>query len=112
MKTYIYQADLLCEGCASEAAAEIHGIETLGNFDGDSDDFPCGPYADGGGESDTPAHCGRCSLFLENRLTLDGIAYVQDALQANDGNAGVLETWHGFYSPIYPLFDSATGTIH
>lgn len=44
----------------------------------DSDDYPKGPYLDGGGESDRPQHCGTCSLFLENPLTLDGYAYIAE----------------------------------
>jgi hypothetical protein len=34
----------------------------------DSDKFPKGPLADGGGESDCPQHCDTCGVFLENPL--------------------------------------------
>ena len=54
----------------------------------DSGEYPCGPYADGGGESDTPSHCGACGEFLENPLTSDGYEYVREAARAE---------WDAFY---------------
>lgn len=54
----------------------------------DSGEYPCGPYGDGGGESDTPAHCGACGEFLENSLTSDGMAYVRDTHR---------DEWDSFY---------------
>ncbi len=54
----------------------------------DSGEYPCGPYADGGGESDTPSHCGGCQEFLENPLTADGYQYVRE----HDNGA-----WDSFY---------------
>jgi hypothetical protein len=44
----------------------------------DSGEYPCGPYSDGGGESDHPTHCGSCQEFLENPLTSDGMVYVRE----------------------------------
>lgn len=38
----------------------------------DSDDYPKGPYTDGGGESDTIQTCDGCHCLLENPLTSDG----------------------------------------
>jgi hypothetical protein len=35
--------------------------------DYDSDDLPKGPYAQGGGEADTPQHCEGCGQFLGTR---------------------------------------------
>ena len=54
----------------------------------DSDEYPCGPYADGGGESDTPSHCGACGEFLENPLTSHGYEYVREVASAE---------WDDFY---------------
>ena len=42
-----------------------------------------GPYADGGGEADTPQHCDGCGHFLENPLAGDGLIYVEDAIRDN-----------------------------
>ncbi len=67
----------------------------------DSDDFPKGPYPDGGGEADTPQHCDGCSTFLHNPLTDDGYAYVADALEQfcddNRGDRELLTEWARFY---------------
>jgi sarcosine oxidase delta subunit len=81
---YIFQADIYCEGCGEEIKKEI---EAAGNAPADaedehtfdSDDYPKGPYPDGGGESDTPQHCGGCRAFLYNPLTQDGYAYLRES---------------------------------
>ena len=70
MEAYVYQAAMLCADCA-------HAIQDrLGSSDAheslDSGDYPQGPYGDGGGESDTPQHCEKCHVFLENPLTPEG----------------------------------------
>ena len=89
---YVYDADLICEDCglATIARLEKQGIEDSG----DSNDFPQ-PHSDGGGESDSPQHCGRGSNCvhkihvpggvsigcpLGNSLTGDGIKYLHDTL--------------------------------
>ncbi len=46
----------------------------------DSDDFPKGPYPDGGGEADGPSYCDDCGKFLENDLTDDGLRSVVEWL--------------------------------
>ena len=67
----------------------------------DSDDYPKGPDGDGGGEADSPQHCGMCGLFLNNPLTDDGREYVIDLLIDhvfdNRGDHAVLETWLDAY---------------
>ena len=52
---YMYNADLICEDCGNKIVEQLEkkGIENTG----DSNDFPQGPYSDGGGESDVPQHC-------------------------------------------------------
>lgn len=67
----------------------------------DTDTFPAGPFADGGGESDSPQHCADCGLFLENDLTEDGLAYVAGTV-GRDLSGGLLssvavQTWGPFY---------------
>lgn len=54
----------------------------------DSGEYPKGPYGDGGGESDSPQHCGACHEFLENSLTSDGAEYVR---------ANQRDEWDSFY---------------
>lgn len=94
MDAYIYQADLLCSACGKLAKVGATRSE-------DSDDYPQGPYSDGGGESDSPAHCSQCQTFLENSLTDEGMEYVREALarfaRGGGGNADVLRTWAEFY---------------
>lgn len=75
MDAYVYQAELYCEGCAAELMERLP--KPTGYPDAfDSNEYPAGPYADGGGEADGPQHCAKCGEFLENPLTDDGIRYV------------------------------------
>ncbi len=80
MEVYIYQADLYCEDCGNKLRAKLNAGIPRTKDTGDSDDFPQGPYPNGGGESDVAQHCGDCGCFLENPLTADGVAYVEDAI--------------------------------
>lgn len=93
MHAYIYNADIYCAKCGREIQ------QTLGTScdTGDSNDFPQGPYADGGGEADCPHHCGGCRLFLENPLTEDGYSYVREAVESATGDSEVLQAWAEFY---------------
>jgi hypothetical protein len=52
---YTYQGALYCDDCAEQIIEELdaQGAED----DGDSEQYPQGPYSDGGGESDIPQHC-------------------------------------------------------
>lgn len=86
MNAYIYCADLLCPDCAIVTMNHLRhegkapeDWKDENSFD--SDDYPKGPYPDGGGESDSPCHCGACGVPLENPLTSDGILYVLSAIQ-------------------------------
>lgn len=75
MKAYLYRAALWCESCAADlehrlpvpAGADLDNESTF-----DSGQYPKGPYANGGGEADSPQHCDGCGTFLENPLTVDG----------------------------------------
>ena len=91
METYIYQAALHCEDCA------VKIMEGLSPSDdsGDSDDYPQGPYSDGGGEGDSPNHCDGCRAFLENPLTCDGYEYVQETVR--NRLTVVSREWAEFY---------------
>lgn len=95
MDAYIYQAALLCEVCADAVKEELDAERD--GFTGIDDEYPDGPYADGGGEADCPQHCDHCSVFLENPLTSYGYEYAREAIQAGTGNADVLAEWASFY---------------
>jgi hypothetical protein len=87
MNTYIFQGDLLCEDCAK---AEMDFLRSLGKEPpaiDDSDEWPVGPFPNGGGEADCPMYCGGCGVFLENPLTTDGERYVLSV--AKEGKAPV-----------------------
>ena len=93
MDVYVFQAALYCAKCGGALIRDLRqrGVEDTG----DSDDFPQGPFPDGGGEADTPQHCDsgaqclgaeviggrRVGAFLENPLTGDGEAYVRQSLE-------------------------------
>jgi hypothetical protein len=82
---YVFRSSLLCEDCARR---EIAFLESKGVLDeGDPDEYPQGPYGDGGGEADSAQFCGQGRLCLSpavvfghkvgcplrNPLTKDGI---------------------------------------
>jgi len=97
VNTYIYQAALWCESCAAQIKNQI-AWQNLPMDTDDSDQYPQGPYGDGGGESDTPQHCDGCEVFLENPLTSDGYDYVVEAI--GDSTVALTDTqrlWSGFY---------------
>ena len=77
MNVYIFQAALYCEGCSQTIQGNMQKPQGEDGQDYDSNDYPVGPYPDGGGESDSPAHCNSCGTFLENPLTQDGQEYVK-----------------------------------
>jgi hypothetical protein len=101
MDVYLHNAALWCGPCIIKAlvaqrkaapgaidmlpAQALEQIVSANGYtsesDYDSDDLPKGPYADGGGEADTPQHCDGCGQFLGNPLTGDGLIYVEDALR-------------------------------
>ena len=106
MDVYMYQAALLCEDCGAAARAELilkdkapDDINDENTWD--SDEYPKGPYADGGGEADCPQHCDHCGIFLENPLTSDGGWYVEDAIrrfeEAGQGDEDVIREWAEYY---------------
>jgi len=117
MQAYIYCADIYCEDCGEKIREDIdrEGLAPADPDDEtsyDSDEYPKGPYPDGGGEADCPQHCGsgencinaielsdghKIGAFLENPLTSDGVKYVQEAIQ-NGGEVAAL--WAEWYRDI------------
>lgn len=95
MTIYVYQADVYCEDCGRDIVAQLdreHKEDT-----GDTDDYPQGPFADGGGEADYPQCCGECHAFLENPITDDGAEYVAERVRdwyvKHEGSAEVIRRW-------------------
>ncbi len=99
MDAYVYQATIFCKSCAEAIA------DKLPTRWSDSDDYPKGPYSNGGGEADRPQHCDACELFLENPLTEDGIDYVRRELSERETIAddSALAQWRDFYKQDLPL---------
>lgn len=75
MDAYIYKAALLCKRCAKIYQSDLEVSE-------DSNTYPQGPHANGGGRADCPMYCDHCGLFLENPLTIDGVATVRAMIRA------------------------------
>lgn len=103
MDAYIYQADIYCEECALRMREGCRLATPGVEESGDSEDYPQGPYYDGGGEADSPQHCGSCRVFLENPLTGDGYDYVKEALQEQFNKfdaikSDVLAEWFNYYN--------------
>ncbi len=99
MDAYIYQADLYCAGCVTEiqeslAPNEIPGDENTYT----SDEYPKGPYPDGGGEADCPNYCLGCGCFLENPLTSDGYEYVKEAVESHILSSECVNEWFDYYN--------------
>lgn len=104
MQVYIYQAELFCRDCGEhlrEAVQVPAGADLADESTFDSNDYPKGPYSDGGGEADSPQHCGDCGVHLENPITPDGVAYVRKALTeyavTGQGRDIILRQWAEFY---------------
>jgi hypothetical protein len=100
MDAFIYCADIYCPACTAKIKAELEGAGTVpSNPDDessyDSDEYPKGPFSDGGGESDSPQHCGECHVALGNDLTTAGVKYVLEALSEypGSGDASVMDGW-------------------
>lgn len=100
MNAYVYQAALYCEPCGVAIRTELNVLWPTPDTpqdEYDSDDYPKGPYADGGGESDSPEHCDSCGAFLRNPLTSDGYAYVRELIAKDTRKPTVLDDWKEFY---------------
>lgn len=102
----MYKAAWLCEGCGEFTRKELteQGKAPVNADDEhtyDSDNFPKGPYDDGGGESDYPEHCDQCGCFLENSLTNDGLEFAKETIlrhkQSERGVSSIIAIWANFY---------------
>lgn len=102
MDAFIYNADIYCPTCAAKIKAQLDGEgKTPANPDDessyDSGQYPKGPTANGGGETDSPQHCADCKVYLGAPLTDDGIKYAVNSLAEyvtdDGGTAEVLDEW-------------------
>jgi hypothetical protein len=117
---YAYNAALICEDCArpilqiGNASGASCGRGGHSGFAIDCDDSDCkpqGPYADGGGESDSPQACDTCLLPLDNSLTPDGVEYVLNACRESEAEPdSALRATHAAYTGTY-WEDSPHGAI-
>lgn len=114
MDVYAYQAALWCAACGEGIRADLTAAGKApanagDEYTYDSDNYPKGPVADGGGEADSPQHCDGCGVFLENALTADGEAYVKEAIEDAHGGAAesiAITVWAPFYGfPTEPAAD-------
>jgi hypothetical protein len=103
MDAYIYQADIYCEECGEGIREELDKAgqaprdpEDESSYD--SDQYPKGPYAEGGGEADTPQHCASCGVFLENPLSSDGEDYIRERIA---GGRVCDPEWEKVYSYLF-----------
>jgi len=79
MEAYIYQADIYCKECGEKLKLALDSPENPDDETTfDSDEYPKGPFCDGGGEADSPQHCADCKVPLENPLTADGEEYAKE----------------------------------
>lgn len=114
MSCYIYAADIYCEACAEriKASLDADGLTPNDLQSYDSNFYPKGPFEEGGGESDSPQHCGshrncleaielenglKIGKFLGNPLTGHGLAYVRELL-ADEPHNEVARMWAEFYN--------------
>ena len=118
MQAYIYCADIYCADCGKTIRKTIRKAGTAppdpaDESSYDSDEYPKGPYADGGGEADSPQHCGnhgdcfnaitldgghKIGAWLENPLTSDGVQYVANEIADATGDTEVLQLWAEWYA--------------
>jgi hypothetical protein len=110
MQAYVFDAALLCEECGTEAIQDLtedRSVPPERPVDKqDSDEWPQGPFGEGGGEADCPQHCASCGVFLENPLTDKGHDYVREQYaRARDetdltscGSIGVTQMWANHYA--------------
>jgi len=116
---YIYCADIWCDDCGQAIRDRLTDkgeapTDPSDEWSYDSDDFP--KCAGNDEESDTPQHCaaGKNCInairriggkvgFLFGELTLDGIVYIEDAIEdANRDSLAwdreIVELWYRHYS--------------
>ena len=103
--TYVYNADLYCEDCGLSIKNDLDnnniGVNKIDPINmEDSNYYPQYVGDSGGGESDSPQHCGNCSMFLENSLTSDGENYLKEMIAEGSTN-GIQDLIHAEWKQYY-----------
>jgi|ETNvirome_2_1000_1030626.scaffolds.fasta_scaffold30192_2 hypothetical protein len=103
--TYAYNADLYCEDCGLSIKNDLDnnniGVNKIDPINmEDSNYYPQYVGDSGGGESDSPQHCGNCSMFLENSLTSDGENYLKEMIAEGSTN-GIQDLIHAEWKQYY-----------
>lgn len=108
---YVFQAALICETCATlykQGTDKPAHVDESDESSYHSDEWPKGPYPDGGGEADSPQHCDHCGVFLDNPLTEHGEAYLEELFDAfverNEGSFDVLRQWRMAYPWVWERY--------
>jgi len=111
MDVYVFQATLLCDTCGTlykQGTDKPAHVDEGDESSYDSDEWPKGPYSDGGGEADCPRHCDHCEEFLDNPLTPDGESYVEEKfdnfVERDEGRLEVLREWRMVYPWIWERY--------
>lgn len=117
---YVYQAAVFCDACGEKIKKDLNREAWEGKIPEaeipadptddrsyDSDDYPKGPFDVGDEESDSPQHCDKCGVFLENQLTREGQEYVIEAVRKNreakkkgKKTNPAVDEWEAFYDYI------------
>lgn len=117
---YVYQAAVFCDECGEKIKKDLNREAWAGKISEaeipadptddrsyDSDDYPKGPFDVGDQESDSPIHCDKCGVFLENQLTREGQEYVIEAVHKNreakkkgKKTNPTVDEWEAFYDYI------------
>jgi hypothetical protein len=101
MEVYMYQADLYCNRCGIDIRKRLRREGKRPSAD--SGEWPQRHF-NGGGEADTPQHCGsgedclqplelggnKFGCWLENQLTDEGKAYVRDRIAGDPAGQNVV----------------------
>lgn len=119
MNAYIYCADIYCEECGEAIRQQLRNEGKAPKHPGnessyDSDQYPKGPFPDGGGECDQPQHCAnqadcfnaiefedghKVGVWLGNPLTEEGVRYTREMIAESYGEKNaVTALWQEYYA--------------
>lgn len=99
MNAYKFYSQRLCEPCAEtiKKTLDLGGLQD----DGNCNTYPQGPVGDGGGIDSLPRACWRCSKFLENPLSNEGVVFVMESFATSASKGQELDQlqkeWSSFY---------------
>lgn len=100
---FIYKDKFYCLICCLKIQKEIDWIpDNVNDFSSyGNDEYPHGPFVNGGGPADGPRHCRGCSAHLKNPLTELGQKAVENTVElyykTGEGDKVKIEIWREFY---------------